>query len=182
VKLGAFAFSGALAGLAGGLLVLVFLAVGSGSFSAKQSFDAFAMVVVGGLTSVSGAIVGAFALRLTQYLIGGSLQLIVTGAGVLGLLLAFPGGIGQLLTSARDRYLRRVADRRGIIVPSLIADVASAEPVAASGDALDTVVASRRARAAGDQSAVEIERLRVEGEELRRRLEDLERQVAEGPR
>lgn len=182
VKLGAFAFSGALAGLAGGLLVLAFLAVGSGSFSAKQSFDAFAMVVVGGLTSVSGAIVGAFALRLTQYLIGGSLQLIVTGAGVLALLLAFPGGIGQLLTSARDRYLRRVADRRGIIVPSLIADVASAEPVAATGDVLDVVVARRRARAAGDEPAVEIERLRAEGEELRRRLEDLERHVAEGQR
>ena len=62
--------------------MLVLLTVGSGSFSATQSFDAFAMVVVGGLTSVPGAIAGAFLLRIAQYSIGGSLQLIVTGAGV----------------------------------------------------------------------------------------------------
>ena len=177
VKLGAFAFSGGLAGLAGGLLVLVFLAVGSGSFSAKQSFDAFAMVVVGGLTSVSGAIAGAFVLRWTQYAIGGSLQLIVTGAGVLVLLLAFPGGIGQLLTGARDRYLRLVADRRKIIVPSLIADLAPVDPGTASGEDLDAVVARRRASAAADKPDAEVERLRIEGEELRRRLDDLERQM-----
>lgn len=178
VKLGAFAFSGALAGLAGGLLVLVFLAVGSGSFSAKQSFDAFAMVVVGGLTSVSGAVAGAFILRFTQYAIGGSLQLIVTGAGVLVLLLVFPGGIGQLLNGIRDRYLTRVADRRGIIVPSLIADVADPEPVAASSEELDAIVARRRALRAPADTAAEVERLRQEGEDLRRRLDDLERQVA----
>jgi branched-chain amino acid transport system permease protein len=183
VKLGAFAFSGGLAGLAGGLLVLVFLAVGSGSFSAKQSFDAFAMVVVGGLTSVSGAIAGAFVLRWTQYAIGGSLQLIVTGAGVLVLLLAFPGGIGQLLTSARDHYLRRVAARRRIVVPSLIADVATAEPVAASSEELHAIVARRRAaRTQTNPTAAEVEQLRQEGEALRRRLEDLERQVSGGPR
>jgi branched-chain amino acid transport system permease protein len=182
VKLGAFALSGGLAGLAGGLLVLVFLAVGAGSFSAKQSFDAFAMVVVGGLTSVSGAIAGAFVLRLTQYAIGGSLQLIVTGAGVLVLLLAFPGGIGQLLTNARDRYLRRVADRRGIVVPSLIADVATAEPITASSEELDAVVARRRAARTTTVTVAEVERLRHEGDELRRRLEELERQVAGGRR
>lgn len=154
------------------------LTVGSGSFSATQSFDAFAMVVVGGLTSVPGAIVGAFLLRIAQYTIGGSLQLIVTGAGVLFLLLAFPGGLSQLLTGMRDRYLRAVADRRGILVPSLIADAAPAEPVAASGEALDAVVARRRAAADPQaRSEAEIERLRAEGEALRRRLDQLEDQV-----
>jgi len=178
VRLGAFAFSGALAGLAGGLLVLVLLTVGSGSFSATQSFDAFAMVVVGGLTSVPGAIAGAFLLRIAQYTIGGSLQLIVTGAGVLFLLLAFPGGLSQILNGVRDRYLRAVADRREIMVPSLIADAAPAEPVAASGEVLDAVVARRRAAADPQRrSESEIERLRAEGEALRRRLDQLENQV-----
>ena len=35
---------------------------------------------------------------------------------------SLPGGLGQLLFSVRDRYLRWVADRRGILVPSLVAD------------------------------------------------------------
>lgn len=181
VKLGAFAFSGALAGLGGGILVLVLLTVGAGSFAAPQSFDAFAMVVVGGLTSVPGAIAGAFLLRITQYTIGGSLQLIVTGAGVLFLLLAFPGGLSQLVMGVRDAYLRFVARRRGIVVPSLLADAAPVEPVAASSDALDAVVARRQgARDPGRQSADEIHRLRTEGEELRRRLEELEQRIGGG--
>jgi hypothetical protein len=33
-----------------------------------------------------------------------------------------PGGLGQLVYSLRDRVLRRIADRRGILVPSLVAD------------------------------------------------------------
>jgi hypothetical protein len=37
-------------------------------------------------------------------------------------LLALPGGLGQLIFGLRDRFLRRVAERRGILVPSLVAD------------------------------------------------------------
>jgi hypothetical protein len=33
-----------------------------------------------------------------------------------------PGGLGQLVFNLRDRLLRRVAERRGILVPSLVAD------------------------------------------------------------
>jgi branched-chain amino acid transport system permease protein len=177
-KLAAFVFSGGLAGVAGGLLVLALLTVGSGTFAAKQSFDAFSMVVVGGMTSVSGAVVGAFVLRWTQYAIGGSLQLIVTGAGVLALLLVFPGGVGQLLTSARDRYLRAVAARRGLVVPSLIADLALPEASAPPARRLEDLL---RARRGGEPStAAEVEGLRREGAELRQRLEELERAVQRG--
>jgi hypothetical protein len=38
------------------------------------------------------------------------------------LLLAFPGGLGQITFGLRDKYLRWVANRRGLIVPSLLAD------------------------------------------------------------
>jgi hypothetical protein len=37
-------------------------------------------------------------------------------------LLVFPGGIGQLLYDLRDRALRRIAKRRDLLVPSLVAD------------------------------------------------------------
>jgi hypothetical protein len=41
---------------------------------------------------------------------------------LLAVLYFLPGGLGQLVYSARDALLRRVAARRGILVPSLLAD------------------------------------------------------------
>ena len=49
--------------------------------------------------------------------------LLTRGAvGLLVVLYAFPGGIGQVLFAIRDRYLRWVADRHDLLVPSLVAD------------------------------------------------------------
>ena len=42
--------------------------------------------------------------------------------GLLVVLLVVPGGLGQIAVSLRDRLLRLVANRRGILVPSLVAD------------------------------------------------------------
>jgi hypothetical protein len=44
--------------------------------------------------------------------------------GVLLVLLILPGGLGDLVYRLRDGWLRWVAARRGIIVPSLLADIA----------------------------------------------------------
>jgi len=180
VKLLSFGVAGALAGMAGSLHVLVLQGISFGTFSPGQSFEAFSMVVIGGLTSVGGAVVGAVALRWAQYALGGGLQLIVTGTGVLLLLLVFPGGLGQIVTQVRRRALRRIADRRGILVPSLIADRrVDADPGAGArtlGDLLGdpaALGALRPHRAEDD----EVERLRLEADELRARLERLERSV-----
>ena len=61
-------------------------------------------------------------IRGIQYFLSAQLQLFATGFGLLILLLVFPGGLGQIFFSLRDRYLRRVATRRGVLVPSLVAD------------------------------------------------------------
>jgi hypothetical protein len=45
-----------------------------------------------------------------------------TGLGVLLLLLLAPGGLSQLLYDLRDVFLRRVATRYRINVPSLLGD------------------------------------------------------------
>jgi len=184
IKLLAFAVSGAFAGIAGSLLVLVLQGVGTSDYSPRQSFDAFAMVVIGGLTSVGGAVVGAFVVRGAQYLLGGSLQLIVTGAGVLVLLLLFPGGLGQLLQRGRDALLRQVALRRGIEVPSLFADRrVAADEDPAERPQLDRLLAGDAGSAwsaANGKGNDEVERLRREAEELRQRLDDLEAMVANG--
>ncbi len=117
----AFAVSGALAGLAGALHAVVLAGVRYGSFSPQQSFEAFSMVVIGGLTSLPGAVIGAVALRWAEWVLGGPWQMIVTGAGVLVLLLLFPGGLAQLMLGARQRILALVARRRGLSVAGLTA-------------------------------------------------------------
>ena len=71
-RLAASAASGALAGVAGGLHVIALNGVKLGTYAPSLSFEAFSMVVVGGLTSVWGAILGAIALRYAQYFVRGA--------------------------------------------------------------------------------------------------------------
>ncbi|HVM52071.1 MAG TPA: hypothetical protein VM262_02640 [Acidimicrobiales bacterium] len=186
VKLMAFGFAGSLAGLAGALHLLVLQGINFGTFSPAQSFEAFSMVVIGGLTSVGGAVVGAVALRWAQYALGGGLQLIVTGSGVLVLLLVFPGGLGQVVLRMRQLLLRGVAARRDLLVPSLVADrrVTAADPASGArtlGDLLGDPAALEALRApAGASEDGELARLRAEADELRARLERLEQTVGPG--
>ena len=137
-RLAAFAVSGALAGLAGGLHVVALNGVNVGTYAPSLSFEAFSMVVVGGLTSVWGAIVGAICLRYAEYVVSGGLQLIVTGAGVLFLLLVFPGGLGEVGLRIRQFGLERIARRRGITDGGPPADDAVFERVLSTDDAAET--------------------------------------------
>jgi hypothetical protein len=54
---------------------------------------------------------------------------------LLWVLQVLPGGIGQLVYDLRDRLLRVVADRRGIVVPSLVADKRQAREDGLPGEA-----------------------------------------------
>jgi branched-chain amino acid transport system permease protein len=122
VKLTAFLFSGVIAGIAGGLYVFVVRAVGAGSFQPTLSLEVFSMAVIGGLGSIGGSLLGVFTFRFLERVLSGELRLIISGAGLLFVLLVLPGGLGQAVVALRDRVLRIVANRRGIIVPSLVAD------------------------------------------------------------
>ncbi len=119
LRLVAFAFSGMLAGLAGGLYVVSLRSVPFNGFSANASIELFTMVVIGGLGSLPGAIFGAAYVWSAQFFLRGAMQLLATGAGLLVLLMLLPGGLGQLLFDARDRALRWVAARHGLEVPSI---------------------------------------------------------------
>jgi hypothetical protein len=80
------------------------------------------MAVIGGLSSVGGVLLGVFALRGLEQVVSPAYRLLVTGGGLLAVLLVLPGGLGQAATRLRDAYLRAVALRRGLLVPSLVAD------------------------------------------------------------
>ena len=106
VKLTTFVFSGTIAGVAGGLYVLLQHGARAGSFQPSMSLDVFSMAVIGGLGSVGGAILGVFSFRLLARVLTGELRMAVTGAGLLVVLLVLPGGLGQFVTDLRDRLLR----------------------------------------------------------------------------
>jgi branched-chain amino acid transport system permease protein len=118
-KLMGFAISGAIAGLAGGLYVFATYGVPLGGFTPVLSLQAFTMVVLGGLASISGGVLGAVSVQSAQYFLSGSLQLLVTGAGVLFVLLVAPGGLAELTFRLRDRWLRWVARRHGLLFDAL---------------------------------------------------------------
>jgi branched-chain amino acid transport system permease protein len=141
-KLTAFAISGFIAAFAGALFVHHQQALGASFFTADQSRKAFTMVVIGGLGSVPGAILGATFIQGVDYFAGvfpevirPYLQFLTSGVGLIVVLLVIPGGFSQLFYAARDRLLRLIADRRGLIVASLVADMRVTTPPGTTAEA-----------------------------------------------
>jgi branched-chain amino acid transport system permease protein len=120
MKLTAFLVSGAIAGFAGALFVVHQRGVNNGSFSPDINISLFLMVVVGGLGSITGVVIGAVYVWSTQYFLHGGWSLVASGFGILLLLVILPEGLGGLLYDVRDRLLRFVALRRGISVPGVL--------------------------------------------------------------
>lgn len=129
VKLAAFCYSGFLAGMAGGVYVLVIRGARVSSFTPSMSLEVFAMTVIGGLGSILGALLGVLAFRYLETVLSGELRLAVSGVGLLIVLYVLPGGLSQLVYQVRDRVLRAFARRRSLHVPSLVEDSLQAEPI-----------------------------------------------------
>lgn len=103
-KLLAFALSGFLAGVAGVCFALVTQRFQATTFDPAESILVVAMVIIGGLGSLEGAVLGA------AYLIGipaafGSgttVQFITSGIGLTAFILFLPGGLAELLHRIGD--------------------------------------------------------------------------------
>ncbi len=119
----AFIVSGFIAGAAGGLYALVNQAADFRDFTPARSLYLFAIAVIGGLGSIPGAVLGAVYIVGAQYFLPEWGPFLATGIGMLLFLLVFPGGLGQIVYDGRDRILRRIAQREGIVSPSLLADL-----------------------------------------------------------
>ncbi len=113
-RLTSFALSGAIASMAGALFVHHQQAIDPSSYSPVQNLAVFTMVVVGGLSSVTGAVLGALFLLGTQYFLPSEWQILASGIGVLAVLWLAPGGLATLPFGLRDRWLRRLAARHGV--------------------------------------------------------------------
>ncbi|GIU86921.1 MAG: ABC transporter [Acidimicrobiia bacterium] len=113
VKVVAFGIGGWLAGLAGGLLVGLLRETRPTDYLAAESLRVISIVVIGGLSSVAGAVAGAAWVVGLPVLFDDSVEvgLLTSGAGLLILLLYFPGGLVQVWYSARDALVAAVAAR-----------------------------------------------------------------------
>jgi len=120
-RLAAFAISGSIAALAGALSAYQFQ-VDASSFAMDVSLTAFLYAVVGGLTSLPGAVLGTVGFTALSYFGGPKLSVLASGVGVSIILLVFPGGLAQAAQQWRDGALRWLAERHRIHVPSLVAD------------------------------------------------------------
>ena len=133
-RVAAFAVAGGIAGLAGVLLMYAQGNVIPDSFAPQYSIIIFLAVVVGGANSLPWAVLGAvvfeaftvFGPTVFKPVIGASLTtalpMILAGPGLIITLVQYPAGNAEWGYHLRDRFLRSVARRRGILVPSLVAD------------------------------------------------------------
>lgn len=104
-----FVMSGAIAGLAGALLVYAQHRFQPSQFGPERSIEAFTMAVIGGLGSLPGAVLGAVYVRGIQNYTTGAWTLLATGVGLLALLVMVPSGLGGIAVRSRDALVALVA-------------------------------------------------------------------------
>ena len=128
-RLTAFALSGFLAGVAGGMIVYVNEAYDVGTFAPDQGLNVFISAVVGGVGSAFGAVLGAVVLDGSRNFLTGAWSLLPSSVGVLVVLMFLPGGLAELVSRLRQRVLAVVARRHGIeLVRADVALDAAADP------------------------------------------------------
>ena len=84
------------------------------------------MAVIGGVGSLAGALLGAAFVVGLPLLPGlrdiDIIEFLTSGVGVVVILYFMPGGLAEGFYRIRDTFLRRVAAKHSIHVPSLVAD------------------------------------------------------------
>jgi branched-chain amino acid transport system permease protein len=118
-RLQAFALSGAIAAVAGGLFAYQQQSISVGNFGPEVSLGMLLIVIVGGMGSQVGPVLGAVLVGVLSEL-GTIPSAVGLPIAVLVVLLAMPGGLAQMVFRLRDMQLRRIAHRSRIVVPSLV--------------------------------------------------------------
>ena len=107
-RLLAFVLAGAAAGLAGGLYVFSKGSVDPSAFGIPTSVDALVMLLLGGLNTVMGPIVGAAALHTLKDQVTAAHRTVasILGLSIIVLVLLFPEGLSARSRGSRERFRR----------------------------------------------------------------------------
>ena len=175
-KLIAFAVAGGLAGLAGvflGANAPAGFASTDPTFSSVNSIQVVSIAVIGGVTSVPGAIIGTlWVVGLPAFFPGSDRRLLTSGIGLLLVLLYFPGGLNQVFVEIRTAAFAWLASRRSVVAGAApTGDVAATgiQPAIVSGDPAAPALATRGVtvrfggRVAVDDVSLSVERGEIVG-------------------
>jgi ABC-type branched-subunit amino acid transport system permease subunit len=141
-KLMAFALSGFIAGYAGVCLAFATERISTATFDPSVSILVVSMVVIGGLDSIPGAILGALYLVGLPAIFGttNAITFLTSGIGLLAFILYLPGGmaevmhqLGDLVTTGVRRAQTRVRGADADVTSGGIPPVRGSDAAAASG-------------------------------------------------
>jgi branched-chain amino acid transport system permease protein len=132
-RLSAFAISGGFAGFAGVLSAYKEHQVIAGSYDVFSAIALFLAAAVGGLGSLTFAVLSVIAFQATVLwgpmawhhlgtTFSAIVPLLITGPLLILNLYINPGGLAGWAFGKRDEWLRRLAAKHKILVPSLVAD------------------------------------------------------------
>jgi ABC-type branched-subunit amino acid transport system permease subunit len=119
-RLASFAISGFLAGTAGAVFAYGRQSFNASAFPPSVSLTVLLMVAVGGLGSLTGAVLGAVFMFGIPALFGTSdlVTVFTSSVGVLIVLLYLPGGLASVASSMRDSIAARIVRReQGLPAP-----------------------------------------------------------------
>ncbi|HKH05180.1 MAG TPA: ATP-binding cassette domain-containing protein, partial [Acidimicrobiales bacterium] len=112
-RMAAFVAAGMFAGVAGGIHAITLRGIGLNTYEAADSLMVFSMAVIGGVGSVGGALGGVALIEWLGYSFP-RFQLLLTGVGLLAILMILPGGLAQFAERLRDRFVSLFAVRHGM--------------------------------------------------------------------
>jgi len=100
----AFAVSAFYTGIAGGLFAYLITYLSPDAFTLELSIDFIAMIVIGGLGSIPGSIIGAVILTGMQQVLAGLLdiQILIFGLCLIIFMIFMPRGITGMISSVRE--------------------------------------------------------------------------------
>jgi ABC-type branched-subunit amino acid transport system ATPase component len=133
VKMQGYMLSGFLAGIGGAVFGYSLSRIDHTAFPALASIDVVVMAVLGGISLISGPILGAiYVLGIPAFIPLDNAGLAATQFGALLLILWAPRGLGSLVTGIRDALVNMIGRLAGIELEATPADAPSPNPASFS--------------------------------------------------
>jgi len=103
----AFAISAFYTGVAGGLFAYLITFLSPDAFTIELSVDFIAMIVIGGMGSILGSIIGAVILTGMQQVLASllDLQILIFGISLIVFMIFMPKGISGMLYDLKERFV-----------------------------------------------------------------------------